>query len=167
MKVTKPILGTPEMEEVKKIWMEAFPPEEREMGLETILSNERAHINAYYDNDTLVGFTVLIDFDWFDYASLFAVNANLRGGGYGGKIWDSVLQEHTTRPLYFAVEDPDELPAENTEQRVKRVRFYEKHGCKITDLEYTLKTRFRLMYYHTPERAQEAKDYIISILCSK
>ncbi|MCQ2186131.1 MAG: GNAT family N-acetyltransferase [Bacteroidales bacterium] len=153
--VTNPIVGTPEMEQIKRIFEEAFPPEERIVGIEDILSREASHINAYYDGDALVGFLIWFDVDWFDYVLFFAVDSSCRGGGYGGQIWDEVVSQHATRPFYFSVEDPDETPAANTEQRVKRVRFYEKHGCSLSELSFMENPRMRLMYYHTPERAAD------------
>lgn len=156
LEITQPIAGTPEMEAVTKIWMEAFPPEERIASLDTLLSLDHSHINAYYEADRLVGFYVWFEVDWFDYGLFFATDSSCRGGGYGGQIWDAVLAEHTTRPFYFSVEDPDETPAENTEQRLKRVAFYEKHGCALSDATFLENPRFRLMYYHSPERIQEA-----------
>lgn len=156
LEITHPVPGTPEMESVEKIWMEAFPPAERIAGLDVLLSIEHSHINAYYDEGRMVGFYLWFDIDWFDYGLLFAVDSTCRGGGYGGKIWDTILAEHTTRPFYFSVEDPDETPADNAEQRKKRVAFYERHGCALTDQTYLENPRFRLMYYHSPERAQQA-----------
>lgn len=156
LEITHPTLGTPEMEAVNKIWMEAFPPAERIVAPDALLSIEHSHINAYYDEGRMVGFLIWFDIDWFDYGLFFAVDSTCRGGGYGGQIWDSFLAEHTTRPFYFSVEDPDETPAENTEQRLKRVAFYEKHNCQLSDLTFSENPRFRLMHYHTPERAREA-----------
>lgn len=156
LEITHPTLGSHEMEAVEKIWMEAFPPAERIAGLDAILSIDHSHINAYYDAGRMVGFLIWFDMDWFDYGLFFAVDSSSRGGGYGGQIWDAALAEHTTRPFYFAVEDPEETPVENTEQRQKRVAFYEKHGCSLSDITYMENPRFRLMYYHTPERAGEA-----------
>lgn len=156
LKITNPKIGTQEMQNVKNIWLEAFPPEERPMELEGVLSLDGAHIDAFYDEDKLVGFHVWFEFEWFDYMLFLAVNSAIRGGGYGGKILDAVIETHATRPFYFSVEDPDETPVHNSEQRVKRVRFYETHNCKLSDFTYLENPRMRLMYYHTPERAQEA-----------
>lgn len=150
--ITQPIAGTPEMEAVKRIWMEAFPPAERITSFETIQSVANSHINAYYDADRLVGFSILSDIGWFDYLLYFAIDSTCRSGGYGGQILDAILAEHTTRPLYFSVEDPDETPAENIEQRLKRVAFYEKHNCALSEVTFQENPRFRLMYYHSPER---------------
>lgn len=156
LEITHPTFGTPEMEAVEKIWIEAFPPAERIAGLEALLSIDYSHINAYYEAGRLVGFYIWFEVNWFDYGMLLAIDSTCRGGGYGGQIWDAVLAEHTTRPFYFSVEDPDETPAENTEQRQKRVAFYEKHGCALSDITFLENPRFRLMYYHSSERAQEA-----------
>lgn len=131
------------------------------MDIEGILAHEGSHINAYYDGDALVGFLIWFDIDWFDYVLFFAVDSSCRGGGYGGHIWDEVVSQHATRPFYFSVEDPDETPADNTEQRVKRVRFYEKHGCSLSDLTYMENPRMRMMYYHTPERAAEVVQVLL------
>lgn len=161
--ITTPTVGTPEMEKINRIYEEAFPPQERITDIEGILAHEGSHINAYYDGDALVGFLIWFEVDWFDYVLFFAVDSSCRGGGYGGQIWDELVSQHATRPFYFSVEDPDETPAANTEQRVKRVRFYEKHGCSLSDLTYMENPRMRMMYYHTPERAAE----VVQILLSK
>lgn len=160
--VTHPMTGTPEMEKINRIYEEAFPPEERTMSIEEILAREGTYINAYYDQGQMVGFLLWIDFDWFDYVLFFAVDSSNRGGGYGGQIFDEVVSQHATRPLYLSVEDPDESAAANAEQRVKRVRFYEKHGCSLSDLSYLENPRLRIMYCHTPERAADVLQALIN-----
>lgn len=161
LSITHPVVGTPEMEQINRIFEEAFPPEERTVGIEAIMAHEGSHINAYYDNDQMVGFLIWFDFGWFDYVLFFAVDSSCRGGGYGGQIWDDVVAEHATRPFYFSVEDPDETGATNAEQRIKRVRFYEKHSCSLSELCLMENPRLRLMYYHTPERAQEVLQTLL------
>lgn len=54
--ITNPVVGTSEMEQVKRIFVEAFPPEERTVGIEDTLALEGSHINAYYDHGQMVGF---------------------------------------------------------------------------------------------------------------
>lgn len=160
--ITNPVVGTSEMEQVKRIFVEAFPPEERTVGIEDTLALEGSHINAYYDHGQMVGFLIWFDFGWFDYVLFFAVDSSCRGGGYGGQIWDEVVSQHAIRPFYFSVEDPDETDAANAEQRVKRVRFYEKHGCSLSDTILMDNPPMRLMYYHTPERIPEAVQALLS-----
>lgn len=56
----------------------------------------------------------------FVYLEHFAVQPSLRGGGLGGKLLDTLLQD--TRPLILEIEPPEDTLT------CRRKRFYERHG---------------------------------------
>ena len=57
----------------------------------------------------------------------FAVNADFRGRGYGSAILTYLKEKNPNRSVILNVEPLDE-EAENAEERIRRMRFYEKNG---------------------------------------
>lgn len=156
IKVTPSFAG---MDSLRTIYEEAFPVEERFTTIDSMIEHG-ADVSAYQDDGVLVGLSVIFHLEWFDYLLFFAVNSQIRSKGYGGIIFDNIVASAGERPLYFSVEDPDETPVENIEQRIKRVNFYQKHGYTLSDSIIPGKPRFRLMGKTAIERIPEAVDFI-------
>ena len=64
-----------------------------------------------------------------------AVNPQIRSRGYGSEILQDIKKIAGNRPVVLAIEPMDEK-ADNFDQRLKRVRFYEKNGFHITAYYY-------------------------------
>ena len=69
------------------------------------------------------------------YLFFLAVNPNIRSRGYGSAILQDVKDLAGNRPVVLAIEPMNEK-ADNFDQRLKRVRFYEKNGFHITAYYY-------------------------------
>lgn len=135
------IPGTKTYREVKRLYLSAFPPEERRPFFSLwLLSAMKAPVSlrAYRDGNTLCGFVLSVDSGKYLYISFIAVNPALRGQGCGSRMLDTLRQQHSGRPLLVEVEAPDPA-ADNQSQRQKRMAFYAKNG--FFDLDRTITGR--------------------------
>lgn len=113
--------------DVKKLYLSAFPAVERAPYLPLLLTAYRdlADFYAYYDGDDFVGLAYILQNEAVVYLFFLAVNPNIRYRGYGSAILQDVKDLAGNRPVVLAIEPMDEK-ADNFDQRLKRVRFYEK-----------------------------------------
>ena len=93
------------------------------------------HFLAYYDGDDFVGLAYILQNEAVVYLFFLAVNPNIRYRGYGSAILQDVKDLAGNRPVVLAIE-PMDGKADNFDQRLKRVRFYEKNGFHITAYYY-------------------------------
>lgn len=110
----------------------AFPPEEyRELKDLREYTNRTGNFynNIIFDNDIPVGFITYWDFNNFYYVEHFAINPNLRNGGYGKKTLD-FLCKALKGPIVLEVE----IPLEEMAQR--RIKFYQRQGFVLWEKEY-------------------------------
>ena len=124
-------------EDVKKLYLTAFPAVERLPYFPLVLNAHRrlANFYAYYDKDNFVGLVYLLENEEVIYLFFLAINPNIRSRGYGSAILQDIRNLAGKRPIILAMEPLDKT-AENYHQRVKRVAFYEKNGFNITDYYY-------------------------------
>lgn len=122
---------------VKTLYLTAFPAVERLPYFPLVLNAYRrlANFYAYYDKDDFVGLVYLLENEEVIYLFFLAVNPNSRSRGYGSAILQDIKQLAGKRPIILAIE-PLEKTAENYQQRVQRLAFYEKNGFNITDYYY-------------------------------
>ena len=114
------------------LYLSAFPAEERRdvSDLVRLMCGEpRFHVLAAYDEAGFAGFITYWDFSAFRYVEHFAISDACRGKGYGGAVIEHV-KSATDLPILLEVEPPV------TEQAVRRIRFYEKHGFCVSDYDY-------------------------------
>lgn len=116
-------------EEVKKLYLAAFPREERLpwwlLRLWTALG--RGNLTTFYDGDIFCGFTFSASQGDIFYVMFFAVADEIRGQGYGSAILDHLKQTNPGKTILLNVELLDEA-APNYDQRVRRMAFYGKNG---------------------------------------
>ena len=122
-----------DLDKLNGIYTEAFPPEERRHTLPQMLESSfpKYDVSAYYCDGNIIGLSVRNVLKAFTYLFFFAVSRTERSNGYGGKIFDKIVEDCGGRPLVFAIEDPTE-ECDNKEQRVRREAFYLKHNCVYT-----------------------------------
>ena len=133
--------GSKTYRDVKRLYLSAFPPEERRPLCSLwLLSAIRPKVSllAYLDGKNLCGFTLTVDSEKYLYISFIAVNPDLRGKGYGSQMLTQLRQAHPEQALLVEVEAPEE-DAANYPQRVKRIAFYHKNG--FYDLDRTITGR--------------------------
>lgn len=122
-----------EMEKLNALALEAFPPEEYLAPMELIRMQEQINLDFWglYDNDTFVGFMVIVTHKHMAYLFFLAIDSKCRSNGYGGKALAELFKQY---PAYQQVVDMEMLDdeAENKEQRIIRRKFYLRNGYKPT-----------------------------------
>ena len=109
----------------------AFPFEERRdiSDQKECLNNKFFRFFEIFDDENDVGFIALWDFPEFVFIEHLAIDEDKRAGGYGSKTIE-LLKASYKKPLILEAEAPE------TEQQIKRIRFYERLGFKINAYDY-------------------------------
>lgn len=127
--------GTKAYRDVKALYMQAFPEEERIPFVPLTLNSYRRDVTfrAFYDEqgDNFAGLLYSVMGDDAAYALFLAVNPQMRSKGYGSQILSTLKAEAGNRAVFLDIE-PVVKRAENYEQRVQRLRFYERNGFNYT-----------------------------------
>ena len=103
---------------------------------------------AYYEEEQLVGLTMVLRLPKYNWGWYFAVREELRGKGIGQSILSAVLDKYRDgRPFIMDIESPLQPDAPNPEQRKRRHAFYLRNGMKDTgacrtynDITFTILT---------------------------
>lgn len=109
----------------------AFPYEERRdlSDQKECLNNKFFNFFEIFDNETDVGFITLWVFSEFVFVEHLAIDEEKRAGGYGSKTIE-LVKETYKKPIILEAEAPE------TEQQIKRIRFYDRLGFKINSYDY-------------------------------
>lgn len=124
--------NTKNLEDIKHLYMDAFPFEERiPFYIMVSVGNDRGvEFLSIYDDDTWLGFIHTLVGEKLSYIFYFAIDGSLRQSGYGSKIIREYKKMHPK--LSLAIE-PIEEGSDNIRQRKKRLAFYEKNGFETLD----------------------------------
>ncbi|MBQ9022080.1 MAG: GNAT family N-acetyltransferase [Eggerthellaceae bacterium] len=123
----------PAYEQVCALYKEAFPFEERFSLLTLRFAARKKEVDflAYFSVDAsaeqLVGMTYTIAAGDYLYILYLAVCKEFRGGGWGTRILDYLKQQFPGKQLVLEIEPLDKA-ADNYEQRLSRLGFYERNG---------------------------------------
>ena len=119
--------NTNNLEEIKQLYLDAFPFEERiPFYIMVLVGNDKGvEFLSIYDDDTWLGFIHTLVGDELSYIFYFAIDNRLRRSGYGSKILHEYKKIHPR--LSLAIE-PIEENSDNIKQRRKRLEFYKKNG---------------------------------------
>ena len=125
--------------EIRGLYQTAFPKDEQIPWADLMRLVEEMHLDftAYYDDDTLVGFTIVYprkSVNWYWY---FAVREDLRGQGRGQQILTQLLKKYEGQAMVLDMESPTQTPCPNPEQRKRRHDFYLRNGFRDTNLYRT------------------------------
>lgn len=109
----------------------AFPYEERRdiSDQKECLNNKFFKFLEIFDNETDVGFITIWDFPEFVFIEHLAIDEEVRAGGYGSKTIE-LVKETYKKPIILEAEAPE------TEQQIKRIRFYDRAGFKMNSYDY-------------------------------
>lgn len=129
------------LEELKKVYLEAFPREERKpFGLMEEWEKEgKLEILAIVEDETFIGLDINMLAPGTELALLdyFAIAPELRGGGYGSRALELILERFAGQQFIFEIEPEDET-AENAMQRRRRRSFYLRNGLLPSGLLVSL-----------------------------
>ena len=137
--------NTKNLEEIKQLYMDAFPFDERiPFYIMVSVGNDRGvEFLSIYDDDTWLGFIHTLVGEKLSYIFYFAIDGSLRQSGYGSKIIREYKKMHPK--LSLAIE-PIEEDSDNIKQRKKRLAFYEKNGFETLDTKVVeMGVEFELM----------------------
>ena len=132
--------GNADNEELRRLYETAFPEQEQIPydDLIELLDKMDIDYTAYYDDDMLVGLTMVLRLPRYNWAWYFAVRDELRGKGYGQGILSMVLEKYRNdHPFIMDIESPYQPDAPNPEQRRRRHAFYVRNGFKDTPTSRT------------------------------
>lgn len=118
--------------QIKQLYNSAFPRNERAplSFLFHRTGNGRDSFYAVEDNEEFVGLVYTIGIEKLVYVFFLAVVEDKRGNGYGSRILQIVKNLYPDCVITLAIEDTSDSCAENFEQRIKRLKFYESNGFK-------------------------------------
>ncbi|MBQ6876992.1 MAG: GNAT family N-acetyltransferase [Oscillospiraceae bacterium] len=95
--------------------------------LKKAAENGGAEFYAIYDGETFVGIIYFVMLGDAALIFYFAVEENLRGGGYGSKILSVMKEKYPGTRIFLETEKPDEK-AKNNPIRLRRKAFYQRNG---------------------------------------
>jgi GNAT superfamily N-acetyltransferase len=127
-------LSPERLDEVKKLYIEAFPPEERKpfSMIEDKVREGSMEILCMEEEGRFIGLAIMIlhgDIALLDY---LAVSPERRGNGSGTKTLSLLKERYPEKTLLLEIEDPDE-PSDNTAERLRRRDFYFRNGMVAMD----------------------------------
>ena len=128
----------PDYKRIVEIYHSSFPKVEQfPVWLLRIMSHWKGiHSVAFYDGETLCGFSYFLVNEETVFILFLAVNDQIRSKGYGSRIISWIRESYPNRVIFLDVERPDEN-ATNNQQRVKRIRFYQNNGIYETNHFFT------------------------------
>ncbi len=119
--------------DVGKLYRQAFPFNERMPVwlLRATAYEENTELLAFYNDGTFLGLAHLTQEEDTVFVIFLAVNPELRGQGNGSRILDFLKNTYVGQELCLCIEPLDES-AKNYDQRVSRLRFYERNGFHLS-----------------------------------
>ena len=126
--------------ELRRLYETAFPVQEQIPydDLIQLLDAMDIDYTAYFDDETLVGLTMVLRLPRYNWGWYFAVREDLRGKGIGQEILTAVLDKYRDeRPFIMDIESPLQPDAPNPEQRKRRHAFYLRNGMTDTGTSRT------------------------------
>lgn len=112
----------------------SFPEEERrtrEGFLRLCRESEYYKIISVFEDDSLIAFLTVWEFDSFIFGDHFAVHPNKRGNALGSKLLEVFLKDISV-PFIIEVELPE------NEICKRRIEFYKRNGLCLCDFDYIL-----------------------------
>ena len=125
--------GTKRYFKVKKLYLSAFPKNERFpfVGLLAMALQKRVNLQAVYDHDDFIGLIFWTYAEKIIYIGYLAVDPVWRGKGYGSQTLNLMKQHHSNQEIVLDIE-PVIKTAKNYSQRINRLLFYKHNGFKLT-----------------------------------
>lgn len=136
LRIEKVTEKTKELEGIKKLYIQAFPENERRP-FEDMLSDKTKCIEvlAFYDGEQFCGFACLLNTEDISHIIYLAIEDSYRNKGYGSLALTVIHKQKAGRRVIVDIERENEK-AENNEQRQKRKQFYLRNGYKETEVKY-------------------------------
>lgn len=154
---------SPLCDEIEKIYTPAFPDNERipfERLRPTLCDNRI--LSAAYDNDVLIGMTVVFIYKDIVYLAYLAIGEEYRGHGYGTQVLHLLREQYPDMRIVIDIEQQDPH-ADNAEERRKRKDFYLRNGYEDTGVRYFFyNVDYDLLSANGIVKASEYRDLILT-----
>ena len=133
--------------QIKRLYETAFPKEERAPLFFLYYKTKKENYNFYaiVDEDDFAGLIYTMEDAGMVYVFFFAIADEKRGKGYGSKVLAMMKDKYPGHTITLMIEDMQEKDADNYEQRIRRLNFYERNGftqlhihIKEADVRYEL-----------------------------
>ena len=123
--------------EIGEFMKRVFPKDERmPMWLIRVLIHKKNYqCNVYYDQNVFVGIVFTIESDDTVFVFYLAVNDAIHSRGYGSELLQVLFEKYPEKSVTLFIETMDDKEADNYEQRVKRLAFYERNGFSQTGFQ--------------------------------
>lgn len=132
-------------QQVKQLYMQSFPKEERiPWRLLYLYSRWKLiDLTLWLDEGVFCGFTASVNVEGLHFVLFFAVDPLLQGKGYGSAILSDIKREYETVALNV---EPLIDTAPNYAQRLRRFDFYRKNGFVDTGYDvWEVGGKFRVL----------------------
>lgn len=118
---------------IKDLMIKVFPKNEiLPMWILLLLSKRKmVDFNAYYDDEEFVGFSYSVVNCDTVFIFYLAVNDKIQSKGYGTQILECIKKKYKGKEITLNIQKIDES-LENYEQRLKRLKFYQRNGFNDT-----------------------------------
>ncbi len=122
-----------EYKEVVSLVETAFPKNERfpVWLLRLMALRKGIDFSVYYDDADFVGISYVVSKENMAFVLYLAVNPKIQSKGYGSAMLREIQKANPGKAISLNIE-PVDAEAENYEQRIKRLRFYQKNGYHDT-----------------------------------
>ncbi len=105
-----------------------------------LTAKKNYNFKVYYDNDLFVGIIFTIELNDTLFVFYLAVNDEIHSKGYGSKLLQVLFEKYPEKSITLFIETMGDKMADNYEQRVKRLAFYERNGFVHTGIRAGFKT---------------------------
>ena len=116
--------------QIKNLYVTAFPKEER-APLFVLYHKAKKVENNFYaivEDDEFAGLVYTIQDAGILYVFFFAIVEEKRGQGYGSKVLSMIKEKYPNHIVTLMIEDTADKKADNYEQRIQRLKFYQRNG---------------------------------------
>jgi len=163
MEARKVTIFSKQYKEIKRLQQTAFPQNELYpmWVLRLLALRKNVHYISFHEDNDFCGLIYYSVSNSLIYVFYVAVNDRIRSKGIGTKIFEWLKAKYPDKEITLNIEPIDET-ANNAEQRVKRMHFYEKQGFK--DSGYILKDTSGEYYILTTLENLSVEDYRKAIL---
>lgn len=124
--------------EIREIYMEAFPKAERKpfFAVRRSVNKGKALLLTAMENEILQGFVIAVPYKNMVMVDYLAVSSKIRSRGTGSKILQEVCGRFSDQKIVLLIERLDDT-AKNKEQRIARRKFYFKNGFTSSGIYIT------------------------------
>lgn len=118
--------------QVNNIYRNSFPPEERYISLNKMLTSKETELYCLVENETVLGIIYLIFYKDMIFILYLAMSNEIRSKGYGSYLLKWCVTKYKDRKIYLNIEEVKEN-ANDYITRKRRLEFYLKNNFFITN----------------------------------